>query len=162
MTSTAVRTHCLDASALVKLYIEEQGSDDLRTYLKGQANWYTTPFCFFEALGVLKRKFKSRHPDDRITPEKYRNAGFAMAAEYAARSKHLPDLDFTDPLIFKKVQDLCSKYQALDLSDAFQIISVRDGYYSPMTRDSRTVLITADKDLKTAAEQEGIKVHLLR
>jgi predicted nucleic acid-binding protein len=54
MTSTAVRTHCIDASALVKYYVNEPGSDVLREYLRGQANWYTTPFCLFEALSVLK------------------------------------------------------------------------------------------------------------
>jgi predicted nucleic acid-binding protein len=58
--STAVRTHCLDASALVKHYIEEKGSDALRAYLHGQANWYTTPFCLFEALSVLKAKGKNK------------------------------------------------------------------------------------------------------
>jgi len=42
-SSTAVRTRRLDASALVKDYIHEKGSDELRTYRQGQANWYTTP-----------------------------------------------------------------------------------------------------------------------
>lgn len=55
MTRSA-RTNCVDASALVKLYVRENGSDDLQAYMAGEANWYTTRFCFFEALSVLKRK----------------------------------------------------------------------------------------------------------
>jgi hypothetical protein len=55
-SSSAVRTHCLDASALVKHYVPEIGSNELAAYLQGQPNWYTTPFCVFEGLNVLKMK----------------------------------------------------------------------------------------------------------
>jgi predicted nucleic acid-binding protein len=160
--STAVRTHCLDASALVKLYIEEPGSSALRTYLQGQANWYTTPFCFFEALSVLKQKFKYRRDADKITEEQYHRAGFEMVAEFGARTRNVPDIKLTDPLIFPRVQQMCHKYPALDFSDAFLILSVKMGYFYRMAGDSQTVLVTADKDLQTAAEQEGLEVHLLR
>ncbi len=157
--STAVRTHCLDASALVKLYIEERGSSELREYLRGHANWYTTPFCFFEALSVLKVKFKYRR---EITEEQYHDLGLRLVAEFGARTRDIRDINFTDPLIFGKVQEMCRKHPALDFSDAFQILSVKMGYFSRMAGDSQTVLVTADKDLQTAAEQEGLQVHLLR
>lgn len=159
---TAVRSNCLDASALVKWYVEEPGSAALRQYLQGQANWYTTPFCFFEALGVLKSKFKGRKRPDNISEDEYHKATFNMAAEYSARSKNLPDLDFVNPIVFAQVQVLCRKYPALDLADTFLILSVRDGYYSRLCGDSATVLVTADGDLAKAAEQEGVRVHLVR
>jgi predicted nucleic acid-binding protein len=163
MTSTAIRTHCLDASALVKHYINEDGSAELHDYLQGQAqaNWYTTPFCLFEALGVLKRKYKSKRKSDTITQDEYHTAGHAMLAEYAARSKNLPDsTDIVDPLVFSQVKSLCQKYPKLDFSDAFQIVSVQEksrlrwGGSIPM-------LITADKYLGRAAEQEGLQVKVL-
>jgi predicted nucleic acid-binding protein len=121
MTSTAVRTHCLGASALVKHYIPENGTDELRKYLHGQANCYTTPFCLFEALSVLKAKAKNKNRTDRITDEACHRAGFAMLADFDARSKHLPDLDIVDPLVFSEVQSLCRKHPKIDFSDAFQI-----------------------------------------
>jgi len=159
--STAVRTHCLDASALVKHYIKEKGSDALRVYLEGQANWYTTPFCLFEALSVLKAKAKNKNRTDRITEDEYHNAGFAMLADFDARSKHLPDLDIINPLVFTEVQALCRKHTKIDFSDAFQILSVKKGYFSPLCGDSQTVLVTADAELAKAAELEGLKVKLL-
>jgi predicted nucleic acid-binding protein len=160
-SSTAVRTHCLDASALVKHYISEKGSDTLRTYLKGQANWYTTPFCLYEALSVLKAKAKNKRRANRITEDQYHNAGLAMLADFDARSKNLPDLDFINPLVFSEVQSLCRKYPQIDFSDAFQILSVKDGYFSRLCGDSQTVLVTADAELAAAAELEGLKVKLL-
>ena len=132
-------------------------------YLQGQAqaNWYTTPFCLFEALGVLKRKYKSKRKSDTITQDEYHTAGHAMLAEYAARSKNLPDsTDIIDPLVFSQVKSLCQKYPKLDFSDAFQIVSVQEksrlrwGGSIPM-------LITADKYLGRAAEQEGLQVKVL-
>lgn len=162
MTSTAVRTHCLDTSALVKHYIHEKGSDELRPYLQGHANWYTTPFCLFEALSVLKAKAKNKRRTDRITEEQYHNAGFAMLTDFDARSKHLPDLDFVDPIVFSEVQSICRKYPTIDFSEAFQILSVKKGYFSPLCGDSQTVLVTADAELAKAAELEGLKVELIR
>jgi predicted nucleic acid-binding protein len=160
MTSTAIRTHCLDASALVKHYINEKGSDELRDYLKGHANWYTTPFCLFEALGVLKRKYKSKKKPDAITQDEYHKAGCAMLADYDARSKDLPDLNIIDPFVFFKVKSLCEKYPKLDFSDAFQILSVQ-GKSVARWGGSIPILITADKDLSLAAKQEGLQVKLL-
>ena len=161
MTSTAVRTHCIDASALVKYYVNEPGSDVLREYLRGQANWYTTPFCLFEAISVLKSKAKNKNRRDKITEDEYPNAGFTMLADFDARSKHLPDLDIITPLVFSQVQSLCRKYPKIDFSDAFQILSVGKGYFSGIVGDSQTVLITADAELAKAAELEGLKVKLL-
>jgi predicted nucleic acid-binding protein len=160
---TAVRANCLDASALVKLYVAEPDSAAVRTYLEGEATWYSTPVCFFEALGVLKRKrnLPEGHPQ-KIGEEEYHHAGFAMVADFAARSKKLPDLDMTDPRIFTAAQQMCKKYPMLDFADAFQILSVKEGYFSPLCNDSATVLVTADKALATAAENEAIRVHLVR
>jgi predicted nucleic acid-binding protein len=59
--SRTVHATCFDASALVKLYIEgEPGTDALRRYWNSQATRYTTPFCLYETLGILKRHAKRR------------------------------------------------------------------------------------------------------
>jgi len=46
----------------------------------------------------------------------------------------------------------------LDLSDAFQILSVKQGFYSVLDGDSKTILITGDKKLSKAAKKEGLRV----
>jgi predicted nucleic acid-binding protein len=49
-----IRIHYLDASAIVKLFIAEEGSDRLQKYFSEESNFYTTSLCFAEALGALK------------------------------------------------------------------------------------------------------------
>ena len=44
------RANCLDPSALVKLHVNEDGADIIRTYFDHEPTKYTTPFCFYEAL----------------------------------------------------------------------------------------------------------------
>ena len=51
-----IRIHYLDASAIVKLFITEEGSERLQRYFGEEANFYTTSLCFAEALGALKVK----------------------------------------------------------------------------------------------------------
>ena len=53
--------HFLDASATVKLMIEEPYSERIRDYFRKGFHrgykFFMTPFCFYEALGVLKGKY---------------------------------------------------------------------------------------------------------
>ncbi len=49
----------------------------------------------------------------------------------------------------------------LDLSDAFQILSVKKGYFSVLASESSTVLVTADKELADAARAEGLRAWSL-
>jgi hypothetical protein len=47
----------------------------------------------------------------------------------------------------------------LDLSDAFQIVSVKESFGAHMWRgDSRTILVTADRKLAKAARAEDLRV----
>ncbi len=161
MRSKTVHSNCLDASALVKLYVKEAGSDDLHNYLRGQATWYTTQFCFFEALTVLKTKYKRQNRPDKMSEDEYHNAGYALVADFEAHTERVRDINFTDVHVFNEVQSLCRKYASLDFSDAFQILSVKIGYFSKLCGDSSTVLVTADKGLDEAAKQEGIRTYLI-
>jgi predicted nucleic acid-binding protein len=45
-----IRIHYLDASAIVKLFIAEEGSDRLQKYFSEESNFHTTSLCFAEAL----------------------------------------------------------------------------------------------------------------
>lgn len=56
MAETAVRANLLDASALVKLVVDEPGYEILCAYAARNGATYCTPFCLYEALSVLKAK----------------------------------------------------------------------------------------------------------
>lgn len=153
MGNDSARANCLDASALVKLHVEEIGSDIVRKYVNSEPTRYTTPFCYFEALNVLKVKWLYRK---EISREEYHKAAFSLTAWFSYISKQVRDLDFTDPLIFRDVQTLSERY-SIDLSDAFQILSVKKCYFSPLSGESRTILVTADEVLAKTARAEGIR-----
>lgn len=77
MTSIFCRANCLDASALVKLHVAEDGAKIIRTYFDREPTKYTTPFCFYEALNVLKVKWLYRKA---MTKEQYLDAAFRLSA----------------------------------------------------------------------------------
>jgi predicted nucleic acid-binding protein len=154
-TPQGVRMNYFDASALVKVYTDEAGSSEVRKYFYSESSKRTTPIRYFETLNVLKMKRFYRKPN--ITDKEYHDATFALSAWFSMSSKDVPDLDLVDPHTFPKVQALALTY-SLDLSDAFQILSVKEGFTSPMIGESQTILVTADKGLATAARKEGIKV----
>lgn len=133
--------------------VEDRG-EKLRNYLRKEAGWYTTPFCFYEALGALKVKYLYRK---EISEQEFGTASFSLMAEYRA-SARVYDMDLTEPSVFTFTQEL-AKGHGLDLSDAFQITSILKG--CPFARDSMTVLITDDKRLARAARQHDCPVWYL-
>lgn len=154
MRSMAVRADFFDASALVKVFTDEPGSDATRKYWHERSTKYTTPFCFYEAMNVLKGKWKFKR---QLSERQYFDAAFGLAAWFGASSARIDDLDFADPLVFSATRSLAER-SGLDLSDAFQIMSVKRGYFSVLVNDSATVLVTGDNALAIAARAEGLRV----
>jgi hypothetical protein len=105
-------------------------------------------------MNVLKGKWKHR---GQLTFDKYLDAAFQLTAWYGASSSQIKDLDFTEPTTFAQAKEMAQRSQ-LDLSDAFQILSVKKGYFSVLVNDSSTVLVTADRGLASAARAEGLRV----
>jgi predicted nucleic acid-binding protein len=152
--SVALHANCFDASALVKLYVEEDKSDIVRAYFRRQATLYTTPFCFYEALGILKRNWLKK----LLTKDQYLKSVFNLSAWYGAVLRMgLADLDYSESHVLFPAMNLAEKH-SLDISDAFQILSVKAGVYSPLAGGSQTVLVTADRGLASAARSEGLRV----
>ncbi len=87
----------------------------------------------------------------------YLRAAFELTAWYGASSRQIPDLNFADPTTFSETRSLAQRH-ALDLSDAFQIMSVKRGYFSRLTNDSSTMFVTGDDALAQAARLEGLRV----
>jgi predicted nucleic acid-binding protein len=148
-----VKPHYLDASALVKLFVEEDGSDTVRHYFNKKTSFYTTSICFAEALGALKRKYEKR----KITQEAYLKACNQLVAHISLKAIDIDDIGITDRRTYWKVDKTAEKYN-LDISDALQILTLKEGYFSKLAGKSRPILITADLKLADAARQEELRV----
>lgn len=157
MTRIAARADFFDASALVKVFALEPACDVVREYFYRRTTKYTTPFCFYEAMNALKWKWKSQPKKGPLTLEQYLEAAFQLTAWFGASSRSIRDLNFSDPQVFASTKELAERFH-LDLSDAFQVISVKHGCFSSLARDSATVLVTADAGLVAAAKSEGLRV----
>ncbi|TBW47473.1 PIN domain-containing protein [Marinobacter halodurans] len=154
MEMTYLRACCLDASVLVKWHIDEEGSEVVRDFIAKEATIYTTPFCFYEALGVLKVKYLYRK---EISREQYLEACFSLGCEFQARLNEAEDIDVCEPPYLLQTIELARKHN-LDVSDAFQILSVKEGLFAGGIEGSATILVTADSKLAATAEHEGLRV----
>jgi predicted nucleic acid-binding protein len=149
----AIRTHLIDASALVKLVIYEEGSEVVREYLQKATVFSTTSLCFAEALGVLKKKLDRKD----ITQKEYLAAIDLLITVVQHETLHIDPIGITDPAVFSDIERMVKEY-SLDVSDALQLVTLRKGFYSGMTGESKQILITGDGALADAAAKEGFRV----
>ncbi len=158
-----IRIHYLDASVIVKLILNEKGSAELRQYFGKESNFTATSLCFAEALGVLKVK---RFYRECMTDEEYFSGCDELMAYVAYGNIQIEDIDIKDRSIFDEVERLTRKHnkdkpkdKTIDISDAFQIISVKRNYFSRFkSSDSKPIFITGDGSLAKAAISEGLRV----
>jgi predicted nucleic acid-binding protein len=153
-----IRVNYIDASALVKLFDnEERRSQEVRNYLGPPNVFMTTSVCFFETLGVLGRKYKSGN----LTQEKYLCACEELLALIRDDEIHIHDVNVLTREAFSEVDSLVQLYRKgkkkqLDLSDAFQLVTLRRVF--PDVAQTSKFLVTADCYLAEAARAEGITV----
>jgi predicted nucleic acid-binding protein len=152
--NTAARANCFDASALLKLYVQEDGSDKLRKYWNREPTKFTTSLCFYEALTLLKVCHFYRKVLD---VDAYKRSTLDLCAWYGAVSESIPELNFLSPEVFFAAQRTAEEHK-IDLSDAFQIHTLKEGFFSHLSADSKTILVSADRDLVKAARAEGLRV----
>jgi predicted nucleic acid-binding protein len=161
----AVKVHYLDASVLVKLYVddenEKEGRGIIRNYFNNKTSFCTTSLCFAETLGVLKNKFKnSRREEYMQACKKLVTAVWGRKieidevpiAKHGSFDEKVKQIDF-----FKEAERLVGDYK-IDFTDAFQVVTILRGKYSVLAGESRSILITADKGLSEAARGEGARV----
>lgn len=153
--SAAAHAICIDASALAKRFLDEPCSEELRRYLHSQPTPYTTPFCLYETLSVLKSKVGKTFPDRKtFSRENYFRAAGIVVNEYRVYSARMKEPDFTAMDVFARTTKLAEQY-GVDLSDAFQLLSLQEGFFSVLSGESATLLVTADKALAKAARDMG-------
>ena len=137
-----------DASALIKIFFEEPGSDSVRAFYKEQqGQFYTTSLCIGETLGVMKRERMAK----RITQKRYTTAAHAFLSEIKSSCIGILEESLTDSAIFFEAVRLSDKYK-IDLIDAHQIVTLR------LSKIVGATLISADKGLLDAARHSGIVV----
>jgi predicted nucleic acid-binding protein len=162
-----LKVHYLDASALVKLVVKEDGSDAIEAYMKreGMSSFKATSLCFAEALSVLKRKHQ--HKPDHIDQDTWDNTYFTAAEDLIDYVRYRNDLIHTgqillvdvaiaDSNVFVKVEKIC-KQHSIDIIDAYQIVTVQRDHFSQFP-GAEPLFITADKRLGKAARAEGLCV----
>jgi predicted nucleic acid-binding protein len=144
----------LDASAAVKLVWEEPGSDHLRKYFADRVGFYITSLCLAEALGALKRKWLK----GELSDEQYFKCCYLLLAYLRSPPRiHLDEIHLSSLDTFSKAEEIARRHK-LDLSDSLQLVSVKCGKFSRLVHQSKTVLITADCALASAAKAEGLRI----
>jgi predicted nucleic acid-binding protein len=156
MQSDAATAMLLDASVLVAIFSDEPRSEIVRQKCEAIPLRYTTPFCYFEAMNILKSKWKHQGKMDQNS---YRKACTSLTAWFggATRSGWIQDTDFLEPGHFQRVRALVDR-TGLDFADAFQIDSIKTGYFSVLSAESRAILATTDAELARIARIEGCRV----
>ncbi len=152
--SVALHANCFDASALLKRYVQEDGSEILRAYWNREPTKFTTSLCFYETLTKLKHFHFYRKTLDSA---EYKTATRDLYAWYGEVSKQISEPNFLSLKVFLAAERTAETH-GLDLSDAFQILSLKEGFFSKMSGDSKTILVTADAKLAKAARAEGLRV----
>lgn len=151
--SGMIRTHYLDASALLKLLVDEEGSTQVRSYFSQHSVFATTSICFVECLAALKGKYVR----GALIAEEYLAAAEQLVAIIRDQNITLEDVGIAQRNVFEQVEALVRKY-GFDISDALQVVTLKIGMYSRLSGDSAPLLITADRKLATAAAGEGLRV----
>lgn len=153
--SRSVKYRYLDASALVKLYVDEQASDVVRAFFNGHPKpFQTTALCFAEAINVFKRKWQKKELPD----EAYFEATWRLITSAWGREIEIQEYGMTDPFVHGDVEQIAERNPGIDFSDALQLVTLLKGRHSFLINESRSVLITGDKQLALAAEKEGVRV----
>jgi predicted nucleic acid-binding protein len=148
-----IRTHYLDASAIVKLFVTEAGSKSLRDYMGAHSTFTAIAPCFIEALSVMKGK----HRRGDLTEEAYLSACEKLVSEIRDQTIGLEDIQ-TDRATYDKAESLAKKHK-IDLIDAYQLYILKNGFFSQFSgSEAEPILITADKPLANAARNECMRV----
>jgi predicted nucleic acid-binding protein len=147
-----IHTHYLDASAAVKLVADEPGSENVRTFFSNESGFYMTQMCIAETYGALKLKFVKGH----VTPEQYLRMCLLFTLHLQGKIKTDTSILF-DTTIYYGAEAFARKHK-LDLSDAMQLFTLKEGPLRILAGESKPMLITADGGLAEAAVSENLRV----
>jgi predicted nucleic acid-binding protein len=145
-----MQPYLFDATALVKLVVDEQGSRAIRQLCSTPEVIRTTWLCLAEAYGVVKRHWQK----EKWTAERYCGKIFDLQ-HYVQRRIKLEGSINLSQRDFRETERIHGQYR-IDFSDALLVVVLRSGLYAHLTGNSKPVLVTSDKNLFRAARAEGI------
>jgi predicted nucleic acid-binding protein len=153
----SIKVHYFDASALVKLVAddadEEPGRNVLRKYHNEHAHpGYTTSFCIAEAFGAFKLKFLRKKISEKEYVSYVRNF-----IRVTGNTFQIDEVPILEPIVISEAERLIAKHK-IDFVDCFQIVTIMQGRFRIFVGDSQSILITADRELASAARSEGARV----
>lgn len=157
-----VKVRYIDASALIKLVVDENDSANFRKFFLSNVNFCTTSLCLSEALGRIKGMWKKGKGDcKKLTIDQYlvstRNLlGYTHTISKPHGKIEIDENILSDAATHLKVEEI-ARQNKLDLSDALQLYTIKHGKYSHLGPESASILITADAPLATAARTMGIR-----
>lgn len=157
-----VKVRYIDASALIKLVVDENDCANFRKFFLNNVNFCTTSLCLSEALSRIKGMWKKGKGDRaKLTIDEYlastrKLLGYTHTISIPHGKIEIDENILSDASTHLKVEELARKNQ-LDLSDALQLYTIKHGKYSHMGPESASILITADAPLATAARTMGIR-----
>lgn len=135
----------LDTSALVKLYVEEEGSDTVREAVAGAETVATSMIAYVEARAAFSRRRRER----RLS----RSGHDRTIREFEADWEHYVALEVTSGLI-RRAAELAEAH-ALRAYDAVHLASAR----LLRERVREAILFAAwDSNLLSAAKREGLNL----
>ena len=120
-----------------------------------KAGWLCiTSVCLAEALGVFKRK----RLRDEISEKQYLATCYVLLGYLRSPPRiRVDEIELSSLDTFAKAEEIARRHK-LDLSDSLQLVSVKHGRSSSCVPGFKTVLITADRALASAAKAEGLRV----
>ena len=154
----ALKAHYLDASVLVKLVAEDAdenpGRTAIREYYASHADMRATSHCFWEALSVFKTKFLR----GRISRDDYVRYVERFITQTVGWKLGIDNSPILSLELMGEAEKLIRKYADLDFVDCLQIVTIKHGDNKVFCGDSKSILITADRDLAKVARAEGARV----
>ena len=149
-----IKASHLDASAAVKLILQERGSEYIKNYFANRAGFYITSLCLAEAFGVFKRKRLL----GELSEEQYFTTCYLLLGYLRSPPRiHVDEIELSSLDTFAEAEEIARRHK-IDLSDSLQLVSVKHGRSSSCVPGFKTVLITADRALASAAKAEGLRV----
>jgi predicted nucleic acid-binding protein len=148
-----IAPHFLDASAAVKLVLNEAGCEKIRNYFATKRGGYwMTDVCLVEALSVLKRNKKKLGQSSYL-------GRCSMLISYIRNGRiKIVEAQLQKVSIWNETEKLAKKYNNLDVSDVLQIVTMKTHFTKNFGGNSKAVLVTADSDFVAAARNEGLFV----
>ncbi|MDP3874566.1 MAG: type II toxin-antitoxin system VapC family toxin [Methyloversatilis sp.] len=155
-------THYFDASALIKYFLDEDGSDRVRNHvhscLKARRSheivFRTTYLCFGETLGHVKNLYRRR----KISCNQY-NEISSSVLKSISHTFEIEEPRIGYPPTAARTVEIVHKY-GVDMSDAFLIVAAEwiKKEHQYLSGGLESILVSADRDLIAAAKNEGVRV----